>query len=135
VEDNTAPIEGENADFILFPADDTYYIFATASDIFFQVGDNCGSATVTLDGCDSASDFTGSCSYDATSDKLYVQASRTNTEVAGRFYTVYGTATDECGNSAPISRQVWVPYAEEQIPEDQKDQCLKGTTRNKPDMR
>lgn len=76
------------------------------------VPDNCGTAYISFISCNSTQgDISKDCFYQAGSDRLFIRASRDDDKEAGRYYFLKGEATDECGNSLPVSKTMWVPYA------------------------
>jgi hypothetical protein len=137
VVDSEVPELTDDSDSCLWPQNDLYHTFNLASQRFFDVTDNCGSFSSSIDSCSSsqvASDRTGfsdACYYDEFSDTLYVQASADDDNASGRTYTVSGTVTDQCGNTAQIQRNIWVPFNEASY-EDNRQECYEASALNHP---
>jgi hypothetical protein len=67
-------------------------------------------------------DTVNDCSYDPLNDRLVVRSERAGTDPAGRTYSLWMTAEDDCGNeSAPVA--VFTVH----VPHDQSpgQQCIK----------
>jgi hypothetical protein len=143
VVDDEAPAiaEGEGNRACLWPVDETYHVFARATNsLTYQIGDNCGAATYALSGCQSNNDsglsatgpssaWTDDCYYDELSDKVYIRASYNGG--SSRTYSLSVTATDECGNVADVDVTVYVPSSERDAL-SQESECEAGFTLNHP---
>jgi len=84
-------------------------------DDLFDVTDSCSDVTVTLTSCNStqvaAADvgvaFPEACSI--SDGNLLISGTSDPAIATGRYYTVYATAEDECGNEITVERKFWVP--------------------------
>jgi hypothetical protein len=117
----------------LFPPDGNYVSFPDVSDSLLTVHDDC-SPTVHVEflGCnssqpaqaiDTSPGFDQHCHYNEVQDTLYVKADRSDFVHAGRTYTLWAQAADECGNSKTVRKTFWVPHAAADI-DDTADVCF-----------
>lgn len=124
--DTVPPVPGQNPPLCFLPvAHAPYHAVrnATVPGAFFEVSDACTAVSITVDSCASAQDshfdglvsgvpsagFTEDCYYDAGDDTLYFRIRFDWREDDGRVFVVNGTAADECANTAPLQRSIWLP--------------------------
>ena len=86
----------------------------------FNVSDACSTVTISLTGCTSNLDthfslvantqgFNSDCIYYSTNDQLLLKGRLDWLFPGGRIFTISGVATDACGHTTPVSRNIWVP--------------------------
>jgi len=83
----------------------------TVPNVFFPAGDACSSIRIRFDSCSSDQDSSmgSGCTFNASTDELFVSPRVDQSRPEGRLYTVRATIIDACGHSTPTFRQIFVP--------------------------
>ena len=132
VVDFTPPVQHQPKPTCLWPPNHKFKCFADATSNFVTGQDNCGLVNVRFNNCTSSQpanglgdgNFLPDCFYEASNDHLCFRAERQGSDKNGRTYGASFTAVDQCGNTAPFARTVFVPHDEDTF---DTTKCVAGT--------
>lgn len=121
VTDSTAPtfVSDGVAGCVNADDDGDFGVFDNIEDLFRASStDDCSpnsQLSITVTGCNStqisqSGAFSGSCFYQPSTHKLFVRASRDESNEDGRHYTLYADIADECGTKTVGTLTYWVPH-------------------------
>jgi hypothetical protein len=103
----------------LYPPNQKYVVYESASQLF-HTADNCADdVVVTLTNCTSnqpeanaetVDGFDQDCHYSAATDKLYIKAERNENSGVARVYKLDATLSDHCDNEVSVHMEFIVPF-------------------------
>eukprot|EP00463_Aulacantha_scolymantha_P001126 TRINITY_DN1793_c0_g1_i1.p1 TRINITY_DN1793_c0_g1~~TRINITY_DN1793_c0_g1_i1.p1 ORF type:complete len:167 (+),score=11.72 TRINITY_DN1793_c0_g1_i1:381-881(+) len=101
----------------LFPANGRIAVYEKVTQRLIEGIDNCGRVSVRLQSCNSSQPesekpvaFPSDCAYNPVADTLYVRLERNDQVSVGRYYQIWVSMRDPCGNMKVTKKTIWIPY-------------------------